>query len=151
MKDSEKEIQVIIVDDNPDDAALILYCFKNLGFQEEVRHFIDGEVFLDFLNFENEDHIKFKIPNLKLLILDIKMPKVDGFTILKTIKSSTATKNIPVVMLSSSREERDIIKAYTLGASGYLVKALDYEDLIKTIGSVVNFWLIQNVAPNKIK
>lgn len=131
--------EIILVEDNTDDAELVLGIFKRYGLLEKTLHLLNGEEVLDiFFKHEKSNEVG---PCLKLIILDIKMPKVDGFTVLEKLKVKEETKNIPIVMLTSSAVEDDIKKAYERGANSYIVKPIDYEDFEITIERMVDFWI----------
>lgn len=134
--------EIILVEDNVDDADLILRILKKYKLSEKTIHLINGEEVLDMILKPNITHENRYFP--KLIILDIKMPKVDGFTVLEKLKSDKKTRIIPIVMFSSSAVEDDIRKAYERGANSYVVKPIDYDDFKVTIEQIINFWINVN-------
>jgi len=133
--------EILLVEDNPNDVELVLRSLKKVNLAEKVMVVREGIEALDFLfakgAYANRPH-----PNgLKLILLDLKLPKVDGFEVLKKIKSDERTKMIPVVILSSSKEERDIRETYRLGANSYVVKAIDFEVFARSLAELGLYWL----------
>lgn len=147
MMNSEKSI--LLVEDNPDDEFLTLMAFKNNNIMNEVIVARDGVEALDYLfgtgKYENRD-IK-DLP--QIVLLDLKLPKVDGLEILREIRSSELTKFLPVVILTSSREEMDIINSYNLGANSYIRKPVDFEQFTEAIKQLGLYWLVLNESPVK--
>ncbi|RJQ63176.1 MAG: response regulator [Stygiobacter sp.] len=139
--------EVLIVEDNPYDADLSLRILKENSLIEKVSVVEDGEEALDFI-FDQSEYPKSKLsPFLKVIFLDIKLPKVNGFEILREIKSNVSTKNIPIVVFTSSNQAIDISTAYNLGASSYVVKPVDYDDFAKTVKEMGYYW----IGVNKIE
>jgi two-component system response regulator len=134
-------VEILLIEDNPDDAELTIRTLKKHNLANHLLHLQDGEEALRFLF---SDHFN-NIP--KLILLDIKMPKVDGIEVLKRIKSDPTRKIIPVVILTSSKEERDIIDSYNLGVNAYIVKPVDFEKFAEAISQIGFFWLLLNQPP----
>ncbi len=137
----EQAVEILLVEDNPDDAELAIRALKKNNLANHLLHLQDGEEALEFLF--NEKNGK-----PKLVLLDLKMPKVDGIEVLRQLKSNEKTKSIPVVMLTSSKEDRDIIESYQLGVNAYIVKPLDFEQFGNAIKQLGLFWLVLNQAPH---
>jgi two-component system, response regulator len=140
-------IDILYVEDNPNDVELTMIALKENNLANNVYTVKDGEEALEFLfstgRYKNrEDNIY-----LKVILLDLKLPKVDGIDVLKKIRSNEKTKCIPVVILTSSREERDIIETYKLGVNSYIVKPVQFENFIKTIKDLGLYWLVINQPP----
>ncbi|MEG8946219.1 response regulator [Rosettibacter firmus] len=135
---------ILIIDDNPNDTFLMLEALDEITKKYEVKIFNDSEKALEYLNSKNSNE-NFIIPSL--ILLDVKMPKINGFEILKTIKSNNALKFIPVVMFSSSKEKSDLEKCYMLGANAFVVKPTNFDEFINTLKSIGNFWLEINELP----
>lgn len=149
MKLSTEAIELLLVEDNMDDAELILRILKKKRFFEKTHHVLDGEEALKVLI--NENHfVPADMLQPKLIILDIKMPKIDGFTVLEKLRSNAATRLIPVLVFSSSRHERDILKAYESGANSFVVKPLEYDLFVSTVEHIIEFWLNINTSSVKI-
>jgi two-component system response regulator len=134
-------VEILLIEDNPDDAELTIRALKKHKLANHLLHLHDGEEALNFLFSGNPTNIP------KLILLDIKMPKVDGIEILKRIKSDPARKIIPVVILTSSKEERDIIDSYNLGVNAYIVKPVDFEKFVEAVSQIGFFWLLLNQPP----
>ncbi|MDZ7719062.1 MAG: response regulator [Balneolaceae bacterium] len=139
----KRENYILLVEDNPDDVELTLLAFKKNNFANEIKVVEDGEEAIDFLLNENEEGVsKFGYP--ELILLDLKLPKKNGHEVLKEIKSEDKTKRIPVVILTSSQEEEDIIKGYDLGANSYVRKPVDYKDFVDVVNNLGVYWLAVN-------
>ena len=136
-----KIVEVLLVEDNPDDAELTIRALKKHNLANNLLHVHDGEEALNFL-FSNAQN---NTP--RIILLDLKMPKVDGIEVLRKIKSDADRKVIPVVVLTSSREERDIIESYQLGVNAYIVKPVDFEKFVKAVADIGLFWLLLNQPP----
>lgn len=141
------EIEILLVEDNMNDAELAIRALQKNKIANNIIHLKDGASALDFLfgkgEFENRN-----INNKpKIILLDLKMPKVDGLEVLKRIKEDDFTKEIPVVVLTSSRESPDIVKAYSLGANSYIVKPVDFDGFTKAIFGLGYYWMLINQSP----
>jgi two-component system, response regulator len=128
------------VEDNIDDAGLTIRALKKKNLANKLVHLRDGEEALNFLFSQNPNSLP------KLILLDLKMPKVDGIEVLKKIKADERRRVIPVVMLTSSKEERDIIESYKLGVNAYIVKPVDFEKFASAVSDIGFFWLVLNQA-----
>ena len=138
------QVEILLVEDNLEDAELTMYALKKAQMAQHIFHVKDGAEALDFLFCKGEFATRSgeKLP--KLVLLDIKMPKVDGIQVLREIKANAATKAIPVVIMTSSREEQDIITSYHLGVNSYVVKPINMQDFSKAVGELGLYWLITN-------
>jgi len=138
------EIEVLLVEDNIYDAEMTIRGLKKVNLANKLIHVKDGAEALDFI-FARGDFAGRDIENKpKLVLLDIKMPKVDGIEVLRQIKSNDITKMIPVVMMTSSKEEQDIISSYNLGVNSYVVKPVDFKNFVEAVGELGLYWLITN-------
>jgi two-component system, response regulator len=135
-------VEVLLIEDNPEDAELTIRVLKKNNLANNLVHLHDGEEALEFLFAEGN----YNIP--KLILLDLKMPKVDGIEVLKKIKNDDQRKIIPVVILTSSKEERDIIESYNLGVNAYVVKPVEFEKFVSAVANLGLFWLILNQPPH---
>ncbi len=140
-------VEILFVEDNPNDIELTLRALKKQNLANQVHVVRDGAEALDFL-FCKGAYSKRKIENgPKLVLLDLKLPKVDGLEVLRKIKSDERTKVIPVVVLTSSREERDIVESYKLGVNSYMVKPVDFDKFIQSVSELGLYWLVCNTPP----
>ena len=143
------DVQILLVEDNKSDAMLTIRALKKHNLANNLIHLIDGAQALEFIfgtgEFEGRDiHNKPKV-----IFLDIKMPKVSGLEVLRIIKADERTKFIPVVMMTSSKEENDIIESHQLGVNSYVVKPLGFDNFSKTIANLGFYWLVVNNTPYK--
>ncbi len=134
-------VDILLVEDNPDDAGLTIRALKKNKLANNLVHVSDGEEALEFLFGEEQREMP------RLILLDLKMPKVDGIEVLRRIKESEEKRVIPVVILTSSKEERDIVESYRLGVNAYIVKPVDFEKFVKAVSDVGLFWLVLNQPP----
>lgn len=140
-------VDVLLVEDNPADAEFVIDSLRRIQITECVHHVHDGAEALDFLFARGSFAARELDPPPRLLLLDIKLPKVDGFTVLREIKSNPLTRAIPVVMLTSSIVERDVAKCYALGVNSYVQKPMDFEQFRSTVQHVGRYWLEVNALP----
>jgi two-component system, response regulator len=145
--ENPNEIELILIEDNPFDAELTLRALQNRGLADRVKVFPDGVEALEFL-FKIADHQRSErngYPGLpKVIFLDLKLPKMSGLEVLNQIKRDDRTHLIPVVMLTSSQEESDILESYALGVNSYMVKPVDYDDFSRAVGDLGVYWLRRN-------
>jgi CheY-like chemotaxis protein len=139
-------IEILLVEDNMNDAELSLYALKKFKIANRIHHARDGAEALDYL-FGGQEASRDPIQTPKLILLDLKLPKVDGVEVLRRLKSHDKTRKIPVVVLTSSREDRDIVETYHLGVNSYIVKPIDFEQFTEAVRDVGLYWLLLNQAP----
>jgi two-component system response regulator len=137
-------VQILVVEDNPNDAELTLRALKKHNLINEVYVAEDGKEALDFVFCEGKFAERNISSPLKVIFLDLKLPKISGLEVLKRIKSDPITKHLPVVIVTSSKEDPDIKTAYGLGANSYVVKPVDFNDFIKVMQNTGLFWLLVN-------
>jgi len=138
------EPDILLVEDNQDDMDLALHVLRREKLANDIYVARDGEEALDFLFCrEAFSHRSFEHPP-KLVLLDLKLPKVDGMEVLKQVKSDPRTRTIPIVIMTSSKEERDLVASYHLGANSYIQKPVDFEEFRATVKSVGLYWLVIN-------
>jgi two-component system response regulator len=142
-----KEVEILLVEDNIEDAELTIYALKKAQLANHIFHVKDGAEALDFLFCRGEFEARSIEKPPKLVLLDIKMPKVDGIQVLREIKANEATRIVPVVIMTSSREEQDIITSYHLGVNSYVVKPINMPDFSKAVSELGLYWLITNQTP----
>lgn len=139
----KQENYILLIEDNPDDVELTLLAFKKNNFANEIKVVEDGEEALNFLYGDGSGGIsEYGFP--ELILLDLKLPKINGHEVLKEIKSKKQTRRIPVVILTSSQEEEDIMKGYDLGANSYVRKPVDYQDFVQVVNNLGVYWLAIN-------
>jgi two-component system, response regulator len=144
---NEKQVEILLVEDNKDDVELTLHALRKENLANQIHVVRDGEEALEFLFCTGAfAERSFEKPP-KLVLLDLKLPKVDGMEVLNRLKADPRTKTIPVVILTSSREERDLVQGYGLGANSYIQKPVDFEQFRETVKSVGLYWLLINQAP----
>lgn len=140
-------IDIILVEDNQSDAELALRALRKNNILNKILHLQDGEEVLDYIFAmgQYEGRNMAEIP--KVILLDLKMPKVDGLEVLKKLKSDERTKIIPVVLLTSSKEDKDITEGYKLGVNSYIVKPVGFENFVKAVSDIGLYWLLVNQPP----
>ncbi len=144
---NSNEVDILLVDDSQNDVDLTLHSLRSENLANHVFVARDGEEALDFL-FCTGPHAErsFEDPP-KLVLLDLKLPKVDGMQVLKAVKNDPRTQTIPVVMMTSSREERDMLSGYNLGVNSYIQKPVDFGDFRKVVKLLGLYWLVTNQHP----
>ena len=143
-----KEIEILLVEDSMEDAELTIDALRKVHLANHLVHLKDGREALDFL-FGIGEYANRQIANMpKLILLDIKMPRVDGIEVLRQIKSNEATALIPVVIMTSSSQEKDVLASYKLGVNSYVVKPVEFENFAKAVSELGLYWLLINKAVN---
>jgi CheY-like chemotaxis protein len=144
----ENEVEILLVEDNPNDAELAMRALQKNNLANNVIRVCDGAEALDYIFsrglFKSDKPLN--IP--KLILLDLKLPKVDGLELIKIIKTNPVTKLIPVVVLTSSNEESDMIESYRLGVNSYIVKPVDFDKFIDSVKDIGFYWLLLNQQPD---
>jgi CheY-like chemotaxis protein len=142
------EIEILLVEDNPDDAEIALRALTKHKIANRIVHVRDGKEALDFLRAEGAYAGRDGSPKPKLVLLDLKLPRIGGLEVLKAVKDDPELKVIPVVILTSSSEERDLLQSYRLGANSYLVKPVDFDKFGEAMREVGLYWLLLNRLPS---
>lgn len=137
-------VEILLIEDSAEDAELTIRTLRQHNLANNLLHLKDGEEAVNFLFNSGYDSYP------KLILLDLKMPKVDGIEVLKRIKEHDEKRIIPVVVLTSSKEERDIIESYRLGVNAYITKPVDFDKFVNTIKELGMFWLILNQPSKKL-
>jgi two-component system, response regulator len=135
---------IILVEDSHDDAELVIRALRKNGISNTIAHLKDGEEAMQFLFSEGPYEGNKLVPYPRLILMDLKMPKVDGLEVLRRVKSDERLRMIPVVLLSSSKEDKDIFESYLLGVNSYVVKPVEFEGLLKTVQGLGLYWLLLN-------
>ncbi|MFT3735613.1 MAG: response regulator [Rhodocyclaceae bacterium] len=138
-----EHVEILLVEDNPLDAELSLRGLETVRKQHSIQWLKDGQEALDYIYCEGRFIAREKI-DPGLILLDLKMPRVDGMEVLSRLKGDPTKKNIPVVVMTSSQEEKDVVKSYDLGANSYVVKPVNYEDLTEVARQAGLYWLSVN-------
>ncbi|TRX02727.1 response regulator [Flavobacterium gawalongense] len=140
-------LQILLVEDNMNDAELTIRALKKNNLANKLIHLKDGAKALDFIFAQGEySHREMdNIPNV--IVLDLKMPKVNGIEVLRRIKSDERTKRIPIVVLTSSKEDPDIQECYSLGVNSYVVKPVEFDHFVKAVSDLGLYWMILNQPP----
>lgn len=140
---------ILLVEDNPDDVELTLMAFKKYNIMNDVVIAGDGAEALDYI-FGKDEYASRDMSNLpEVVLLDLKLPKVDGLEVLQRLRADERTKHLPVVILTSSNEERDIINGYDLGANSYVQKPVEFTQFLEAVGRLGIYWLLLNKSPKK--
>ncbi len=147
MDETVKEVEILLVEDNPTDAELAMRALKKHNLANKLAWVKDGAEALDFL-FATGAYTGRKVENgPKVILLDLRLPKVDGMEVLRRVKSDTRTHAIPVVVLTSSKEDRDVAESYQLGVNSYISKPVEFDEFAKTVAELGLYWLLVNRPP----
>jgi two-component system response regulator len=142
-------VEILFVEDSADDAMLTVRALSKSGFTNKLQHVKDGREALDFLYCKGEYAGRNKKFNPRLILLDLKMPKVSGMQVLEIVKSDPELKSIPVVILTSSSEDPDVAKCYALGANSYIVKPLESDNFFNAIREIGLYWMLLSQPDNQ--
>lgn len=142
---------ILLVEDNPDDAALTLRAFKKVNIANQVVVCRDGADALDFLFSRGQYAERPSDLQPSVILLDLKLPKVDGMEVLQALRTDDRTRHLRVVVLTSSREEQDIVQSYDLGANSYIRKPVDFDKFLTAVGQLGLYWLLLNEPPHDLR
>jgi two-component system response regulator len=137
-------VEILLVEDNPNDLELALHAFKKHNFVNNIEVARDGQEALDYL-FGAPGRCPGALP--RVVLLDLKLPKVDGLEVLRQIRAHPTLRHLPVVILTSSREECDVVESYDLGVNSYIVKPVDFNQFVETVQTLGLYWLLVNEPP----
>jgi two-component system response regulator len=140
-------IEILLVEDNPDDVELTLLALRRHNLANHVEVVRDGAEALDFVFGTGPFAGRQLRDGPKVILLDLKLPKVDGLEVLRRLKADARTRMLPVVVLTSSQEERDIVESYQIGVNSYIVKPVDFAEFVEAMRQVGLYWLLVNQAP----
>lgn len=143
---SQKEVEILLVEDDPADLQLTLHALQSEHLCNRIEIARDGEEALNYI-FRRESFSRRPEGNPRLILLDLKLPKVDGLEVLRQVKEDPATRAIPVVILTSSRQESDLVRGYQLGTNSYIQKPVDFDQFRGTIKQLGYYWLLVNQSP----
>jgi len=138
---NNNSVEILLVEDNQDDAGLTIRSLTKSNLANNLLHLKDGEAAIEYLDSNKDKNLP------KLILLDLKMPKVDGIEVLKHVKHDENFKKIPVVILTSSAEEKDVIESYKLGVNAYIVKPVNFTKFAEAVTKIGFFWLVLNQPP----
>jgi two-component system, response regulator len=138
---------ILLVEDNPDDEQLTIMGFRENQIANDIVVARDGVEALDFFECRNRFEGRSSTDLPQVVILDLKLPKIDGIEVLKAIRSNEKTKYLPVVILTSSKEEKDLVESYQLGVNAYVQKPIDFEEFAGAVKHLGMFWLLLNQSP----
>jgi len=140
-------LEILLVEDDPADAELVVHALRKSHLANQIELVRDGEEALDFLFCRNQFAQRSPQSLPRLVLLDLKLPKVDGIEVLAKVKSDARTRNVPVVILTSSKEEKDRLNGYQLGANSYIQKPVDFDKFRETVQQLGLYWLVVNEPP----
>jgi two-component system response regulator len=143
----EHAIEILLVEDNPNDVELALYAFHKSNLTGRIQVMRDGAEALEFIFHSGAYSERLPKENPRLILLDLKLPKVDGVEVLRQVKANPQTRRIPVVVMTSTREDQDIQTCYELCANSYIVKPVDFEKFIEAVTILGQYWLVYNQPP----
>ncbi|MBI5953827.1 MAG: response regulator [Chloroflexi bacterium] len=141
-------VLVLLVEDNVDHAELVIRTLEDHHIANKIKHVVDGQAALDYLLRRNEYEKPESSPRPHVILLDLRLPRVDGLDVLKVVKENDGLKNIPVIVLTTSEADKDMIRAYDRHVNSYLVKPVGYDDFHKLMNDLGFYWLGWNSHPN---
>ena len=142
-------VNILLVEDNPDDVKITERALKKGKVLNNLYVARDGQEALDFIYNKGEYSDPQKAPKPGLVLLDINLPKINGIDVLKKIKSDEKLRRIPVIMLTVSKRDEDIIRSYDLGVNSYIIKPVEFDKFVETIKNIELYWLLTNISPTE--
>lgn len=147
MKSQANSVEILLVEDNPRDAEITLRALRKSNLANNLVHVKDGQEALDWLFGTGQYAGRDVHQHPKVVLLDLKLPKVDGIEVLRAVRANPHTQRMPVVVLTSSREEQDVVRTYDLGVNSYIVKPVDFENFSSAVAQAGHYWLLINQEP----
>lgn len=147
MNKISKIVEILLVEDDPNDVDLTLYAFRKNNLTNEIQVVRDGAEALDYLFCRGQYSDRKMEDKPRVILLDLKLPKVDGLEVLRQIKSDPVLKVIPVVVLTSSKEEKDLVESYHYGVNSYIHKPVDFDEFVEAVAQLGLYWLLLNEPP----
>jgi CheY-like chemotaxis protein len=147
MDDTLKEVEILLVEDNPTDAELAIRALAESNLANKLVWVKDGAEALDFIFATGAYSARQMTNGPKVILLDLQLPKVDGMEVLRRIKNDERTRTIPVVVLTSSKEDRDVVESYRTGVNSFISKPIGFEEFAKTVSDLGLYWLLVNHPP----
>jgi two-component system response regulator len=147
MNEDIHDIEILLVEDSAEDAHLVIRALKKNNLGNNIMHLQDGAEALDFIFAKGKFEGRKVEDKPRLILLDLKMPKVDGLQVLKAIKMDERTSSIPVVIMTSSRHDKDLEESYKLGVNSYVVKPVSFENFARAVADLGIYWLMVNQTP----
>ena len=142
-----QQVEILLAEDSPADAEMTLRALRRNNLANKVHWVRDGEEALDYMFCRGAYESRNRALSPKLVMLDIKMPKVDGIEVLRRLKSDAALRAVPVVIMTSSSEQRDLVESYHLGVNSYIVKPVEFEAFHETVAKIGLYWVLTNRVP----
>ena len=146
MKECDKAVQILLVEDNPSDAELTLHALNKNNLANSVDWVKDGEEALDYL-FHRGQYADKNTGLPKVVLLDLRLPKLDGIDVLRAVRKNPKTKELPIVVLTSSKEETDLVETYRLGVNSFVAKPVVFKEFVETVANLGLYWVIVNRTP----
>jgi CheY-like chemotaxis protein len=144
---AQEQVEILLAEDNPEDAEMTIRALRRNNLANQLHWVKDGAEALDYLFGTGEYAGRNTSRPPRLVLLDIKMPKVDGIEVLRRLKQDDATRRIPVVVMTSSNEERDVFESYRLGVNSYIVKPVQFDAFMETVAKIGMYWVLTNRTP----
>lgn len=141
------QVDILLVEDNPNDAELTLRALRKYKLVNKIAHVSDGQEAIDYILARGAFSERDISDKPKLMLLDLKLPKIDGLEVLKTLKTDPRTKSMPIVVLTTSKEESDLTESYKLSANSYIAKPVDFDKFIEAVKELGFYWLLLNEQP----
>ncbi|MBM3934246.1 MAG: response regulator [SAR202 cluster bacterium] len=142
-------IEILLVEDNPRDVELTLRALRKNNLSNKIHVVRDGAEALDYLFSRGEYEGNGPDNSPRVVLLDLKLPKVDGLEVLRIVKADSRLKKLPIVVLTSSREERDLVESYSLGVNSYIVKPVDFDQFVEAVKQLGLYWIVLNQVPTQ--